>query len=197
MGLKTSQKIYLPFKRLFDIFFSFVLILFLIPLFILTLIINSFFTKFHPIFLQKRCGRNLKPFTIIKFRTLNLDAPKYQETCSEIYYTKIGFFLRKSHIDEIPQLFNIFLGQMSFIGPRPIILTLTEQIEKRIEDQTIGLLPGLTGLAQVNERKRKLTQMEKCRFDKVYLDEISFKTDFKIVFLTISILFVNLFSGNE
>ena len=129
----------------------------------------------------------------MKFRTLKLTTPNYEEKCKSSDYTKIGFFLRRTHIDELLQLFNIFIGQMSFIGPRPIILTLNEQIQKREEDGTIMLRPGLSGLAQVNERDRELTQMEKCEFDKQYLEKISFWFDLKIVFKTIGVVFVNLF----
>ncbi len=195
-NIKTdkSQSVYNKvFKRFLDIFFSFIYIILLSPIIIIFIIINCFFTKFHPIFAQKRCGRNKKPFTILKMRTLKLDAPNYEEKCSHNSYTKIGFFLRRTHIDELLQLFNIFVGQMSFIGPRPIILTLEEQINKRIEDGTIRLRPGLSGLAQVNERDIELTQMEKCAYDKEYLEKISFGFDTKLVFKSIGVVFVNLF----
>ena len=181
------------FKRVLDIFFSFISIILLSPFIVLFLIINCFFTKFHPIFVQKRCGRNQKPFYVFKMRTLKLESPNYEEKCSHTDYTKIGFFLRRTHIDELLQLLNIFVGQMSFIGPRPIILTLDEQINKRVEDGTIKLRPGLSGLAQVNERDIELTQMEKCAFDKEYLEKLSFGTDAKIVFKSIGVVFVNLF----
>lgn len=181
------------FKRLLDIFFSFMSIVIFTPFILLFLLINCFFTKFHPVFVQKRCGRNKKPFHIIKMRTLKLDSPNYEEKCKSTDYTGIGFFLRRTHIDELPQLLNIFIGQMSFIGPRPIILTLDEQINKRVEDGTIALRPGLSGLAQVNERDRELTQMEKCAFDKEYLNKLSFGFDFVLVFKSIGVMFVNLF----
>ena len=126
-------------------------------------------------------------------RTLRLGTPNYEEKCRHDDYTKIGFFLRRTHIDELPQLLNIFVGQMSFIGPRPIIFTLDEQINKRVEDGTIRLRPGLSGLAQVNERDRELSQMEKCAFDKEYLDKISFGFDMKMIFKSIEVVFVNLF----
>ena len=181
------------FKRILDIFFSFISIILLSPIIVLFLIINCFFTKFHPVFIQKRCGANQKPFHILKMRTLKLESPNYEEKCSHKDYTKIGFFLRRTHIDELLQLLNIFIGQMSFIGPRPIICTLNEQINKRVEDGTIKLRPGLSGLAQVNERDIELTQMEKCAFDKEYLEKLSFGFDTKIVFKSIGVVFVNLF----
>lgn len=154
------------FKRLLDIIFSFLFIVALLPIILLSTLINCFFTKFHPVFFQKRCGRDKKPFTIIKLRTLNVHAPDYEEKCRESDYTKIGFFLRRTHLDELLQLFNIFVGQMSFIGPRPVIMTLEEQINKRVEDGTIKLRPGLSGLAQINEKDHELSQMEKCYYDK-------------------------------
>ena len=130
---------------------------------------------------------------ILKLRTLKLNAPNYEEKCNDKDYTKIGFFLRRTHLDELLQLFNIFIGQMSFIGPRPIITTLYEQINQREEDGTLQLRPGLSGLAQVNERDLELPQMEKCKLDKEYLDNLSFGFDLKIVFMSISVVFVNLF----
>ena len=191
--LTKKQKAYLPFKRCLDIFFSFIFIIVFLPLMLLSVLVNCFFTGFHPIFIQKRCGRNKKPFNIIKLRTLRLDAPSYEEKCSHDSYTKIGFFLRRTHLDELLQLFNIFVGQMSFIGPRPIILTLNEQISKREEDGTIVLRPGLSGLAQVNERDIELTQMEKCKYDLEYLEKMSFGYDIKLIFMTIGVVFINLF----
>ena len=180
-------------KRVLDLFFSFVFIVVLSPVIVLSIIFNCFFTRFHPIFCQKRCGRNKKPFTIMKLRTLKLSAPNYEEKCEHSDYTKVGFFLRRTHLDELLQLFNIFVGQMSFIGPRPVILSLDEQISKRVEDGTIALRPGLSGLAQVNERDRELTQLEKCEFDKVYLERISFGFDLVLIFKSIGVVFVNLF----
>lgn len=180
-------------KRILDLFFSFLFIAVLSPLIFLSIIVNCFFTRFNPIFCQKRCGKNKKTFTILKLRTLKLDAPSYEEKCNHCDYTRIGFFLRRTHLDELLQLLNIFIGQMSFIGPRPIILTLDFQINKRIEDGTIKLRPGLSGLAQINERDRELTQLEKCVFDKTYLDNISFGYDFVLFFKTIGVVFVNLF----
>ncbi len=181
------------FKRLLDLFFSFLFIVVLSPVILISIFFNCFFTRFHPIFLQKRCGRNKKPFTIMKLRTLKLSAPNYEEKCKHSDYTKVGFFLRRSHLDELLQLFNIFVGQMSFIGPRPVILSLEEQINKRIEDGTIELRPGLSGLAQVNERDKELSQLEKCEFDKLYLRKLSFGFDFILVFKSIGVVFVNLF----
>ena len=191
--LTKKQKVYLSFKRCLDILFSFIFIIVFLPLILLSILVNCFFTKFHPVFTQKRCGRNKKPFMIIKLRTLKLDAPSYEEKCSHDSYTKIGFFLRRTHLDELLQLFNIFVGQMSFIGPRPIILTLNEQISKREEDGTIYLRPGLSGLAQVNERDIELTQMEKCKYDLEYLQKMSIGFDVKLIFMTIGVVFINLF----
>ena len=129
----------------------------------------------------------------MKLRTLKLSTPNYEEKCSYIDYTTIGFFLRRTHLDELLQLFNIFIGQMSFIGPRPFLLTSDEIINQRIEDGTIRLRPGLSGLAQVNERDAKLTHAEKCALDKEYLEKLSFGFDVVIVFKSIGVVFVNLF----
>ena len=181
------------FKRVLDIFFSFIFIIVLSPIIIILIIVNCFFTKFHPIFVQKRAGRNQKAFNIIKLRTLKLEAPNYEERCKYEDYTKIGFFLRRTHLDELPQLLNIFVGSMSFIGPRPVIVTLEEQIKQRVNDGTIMLRPGLSGLAQINEKDTPLSKMEKCAFDKQYLENLSFGEDFKILILSFSVVICNLF----
>ncbi len=180
-------------KRLLDIVFSLLAIIIFFPLLFFVFIINCIFTKFHPIFIQKRCGRNAKEFLIIKFRTLLLNSPSYEEKCNGNNYTKIGFFLRKTHLDELPQLFNIFAGQMSFVGPRPIITILNDQIDGRIANGSIALRPGLSGLAQLNESNKELSRKEKCEFDKIYLDNMSFILDLKIVVLTIPHIVKNTF----
>lgn len=191
---KKYRSIYnILFKRMLDIFFSFILLILLFPLMVILIVFNCFFTKCKPLFIQKRCGKSLKPFFILKLRTLKNNAPSYVEKSDIDMYTKIGFFLRKSHLDEIYQLFNILFGQMSFIGPRPIILSLTKQIEQRIQDETIYLRPGLSGLAQIEEKDVELTQIQKCEYDKEYLNKLSFKTDLLIFLKTFNVVFSNIF----
>ena len=180
-------------KRLFDCFLSLILVIVLSPILCILLIINSFFTGFRPLFVQKRFGRNKTIFYIIKLRTLVLSAPNYEEKSSMKDYTGIGFFLRKTHLDELFQLFNIFIGQMSFIGPRPIICSLTQQTNQREIDGVFELRPGLSGLAQINERDKELSQKEKCFFDKQYLATLSFGLDAKIFLKSINVTLVNLF----
>jgi lipopolysaccharide/colanic/teichoic acid biosynthesis glycosyltransferase len=123
---KTSQKIYLPFKRLIAIFGSIVgIILCFALLWWWVIPVNCFFTKFHPFFVQERVGKHKKVFKMVKFRSMRLDAnpnlaPSDMDASSQqSMETGFGKFLRKTSIDETPQLLNIFIGQMAFIGPRP------------------------------------------------------------------------------
>ena len=121
----SKQKVYLVFKRFFDIVISFIAILFcLIFIWPLITIINLLVTRGHPFFLPLRLGKNNKPFKMFKFRTMKVDTPdlptdKFED--AEKYVTRMGKILRKTSLDEMPQLFNILVGQMSFIGPRPAL----------------------------------------------------------------------------
>ncbi len=192
-----KHPIYSFIKRLLDIVFSFVFSLVFSPILLLVLIINAFASKGHPLFIQLRSGRNDKSFKIIKFRTMKLDVPNYVtseelEETRDMYF-KFGYLLKKSHLDELPQLFNIFVGQMSFVGPRPGLTTQTDLIEYRKENGSISLRPGLTGLAQITvDNNGPLTQKEKSVKDKEYLDNFGFLMDAKIFFGTFAKVFGNL-----
>ncbi len=175
-------------KRVLDIFFSLLLLIILFPFLLLLVIVNCFFTKFHPMFFQKRTGRNGKPFTIWKLRTYRLDAPNYKtsETIdSRKYYTKIGCVLRRWHLDELPQLVNVLFGAMSFIGPRPGLVTQTDLNEFRKQNGSIKLRPGITGYAQINGRRVALSVREKADFDKKYFQQLSFRLDLQLVVWTL------------
>lgn len=138
-------------------------------------------------FKQKRYGRNKKPFNILKFRSMSVEAPKsvptYGLVNSDKYITKLGKFLRKTSLDELPQIFNIFVGQMSFIGPRPVILEEVDLIEERDKYGANALRPGLTGWAQINGRD-ELGYVIKARYDGEYVKKISFIFDIKCLFGT-------------
>ena len=185
----TRQKIYLPFKRFFDILASFLLIL-LSSIFLLVIgVIVWIDTKGFPVFRQRRIGKNNKEFLILKFRTMNVktprDVPTHLLENPDQFITKTGKFLRKSSLDELPQLFNIFVGQMSFIGPRPALWSQEDLISGRTKENINLIRPGLTGWAQVNGRDT-ISIEEKVSLDKHYLTHFNIWLDIKILFLTIA-----------
>ena len=186
--MTTSQKIYLPFKRFFDILFSLLSILLLSWFLIIIGIIVWIDTKAFPIFRQKRIGRNNKEFLILKFRSMHKDTPKDVPTHllenPDKYITKFGKFIRKTSIDELPQLFNIFVGHMSFIGPRPALWSQVDLIEGRNKNNIELLRPGLSGYAQTHGRD-EVSIEEKIELDTYYLKHFSIWLDIKLVFLSI------------
>jgi len=137
--------------RLFDISFSFIGLLLLSPILVILLIIG-FFDTGSPIFQQERVGRGKKSFCLIKFRSMYMNAP-YVAThlASASSITPFGRFLRKSKLDELPQLWNVFIGDMSLVGPRPNLFNQTELMEERQKFGVYDVRPGITGLAQVNQ----------------------------------------------
>ena len=140
------------------------------------------------IFRQKRYGKNKKLFTIYKFRTMKKNAPKDVPTHSfegaTTYITRFGRFLRRTSLDELPQLFNILFGQMSIIGPRPVVYTETDQIAERDKYDANNIRPGLTGLAQIRGRDN-VNIFDKARYDGEYYQKISLWLDIKIFFVTV------------
>lgn len=175
-------------KRFFDIVFSGIMILLLIPVWIVLVIAIKIDSKGPVIFKQKRMGIHKKPFYILKFRTMRIDAPKDVPTHlfkdAERYMTKFQRFLRRSSLDELPQLFNIFVGQMSIIGPRPALWNLYELLDERDKYGANDVKPGLTGWAQVNGRDG-ITNPEKAKLDGEYVKKLSFWFDCKCFFRTI------------
>lgn len=175
---------YLKIKRSFDILFSFIMILLLLPvLFVISVVIKFECPNCVIIFKQKRYGKNSEAFVIYKFRTMKKDAPNIS-ACEMVinqdkYITKFGKFLRKTSLDELPQLFNILKGDMSIIGPRPVILAEEYLQNLRKQNGSDNILPGLTGLAQVNGRN-SLSDDEKAEFDAKYYYKICFWLDVKI-----------------
>lgn len=137
--------------RLFDIVFSIFGLFFGFPILLIIYLIGLFDTG-SPLFLQERVGRNKKPFVLVKFRTMSIDtASVASHLASSASITKLGAFLRKTKIDELPQLWNVLKGEMSLVGPRPNLFNQDELIAER---DTLGVYtarPGITGLAQVNE----------------------------------------------
>lgn len=157
--------------------------------FILVFIIAIKFTSKGPIlFKQKRIGIHKETFNILKFRTMRIDTPSDTPTHllndPDQYITKIGKFLRKSSMDELPQLWNIFVGDMSIIGPRPALWNQYDLIEERDKYGANDVYPGLTGWAQINGRD-ELPIDVKSKLDGEYVNEISFRMDAKCFLGTI------------
>ncbi|RKQ15466.1 sugar transferase [Ureibacillus endophyticus] len=171
-------------KRLIDLLISFAAIVFLSPLFLLVSILVKTKLGSPIIFKQERPGKNGEIFTLYKFRTMTNERDAFGELLPEtIRLTKFGLLLRSTSLDELPQLFNILKGEMSLIGPRPLLveyLELYNDYQKRRHE----VRPGLTGLAQVRGRNY-LSWDEKCNLDVKYIDNISLLNDLKIMVLTI------------
>ena len=137
--------------RILDFLFAFFGLLFGFPILILLTVIGYFDTG-SPIFIQERVGRNKKPFNLIKFRTMTVGtASVASHLASSASITKFGNFLRKTKLDELPQLWNVFKGEMSLVGPRPNLFNQEELISERDIRGVYNVRPGITGLAQVNE----------------------------------------------
>lgn len=177
-------------KHLMDRFFSIILLLLLLPLFILISILIKLDGQGSVFFTQERIGRAGKPFMIYKFRTM---VPNAIQMGNGIYtdendprITRIGRFLRRTSLDELPQLFNILKGDMSFIGPRP---TVQEQVQQYDSFQRKRLLmkPGITGLAQVNGRN-SISWPERIQFDVQYIENWSIGLDISILFKTFVVI---------
>lgn len=137
--------------RLLDFFFSLLGLVFGFPV-LLILWVIGFFDTGSPLFRQERVGRNKKPFTLVKFRTMKKGtASVASHLASADAITPFGNFLRKTKLDELPQLWNVLKGEMSLVGPRPCLFNQEELIQEREKRGVLGARPGITGLAQVNE----------------------------------------------
>lgn len=175
-------------KRLLDITISGVGIIITSPfLGVIALIIKTT-SKGPVLFKQQRYGRHQKPFVCYKFRSMYITAPKDMPTWKlenpEEHITPVGKFLRKTSMDELPQLFNIFKGEMSLIGPRPVVLKEKKLIEAREKVGANDVRPGLTGWAQINGRDLVGTKA-KAALDSRYVQKMSFLVDLKIFLKTI------------
>jgi undecaprenyl phosphate N,N'-diacetylbacillosamine 1-phosphate transferase len=174
-------------KRLFDIAISLCLIIFFSPI-IIIIFLTVFFFIGYPIFKQKRPGLNNKIFILYKFKTL-IDYPK--NIPEEKRQTKLGNFLRKSGLDELPQLFNILENKMSLVGPRPLLVEYLKKYSN-YEKKRHLVKPGITGLAQVNPtNSRKKYWDQSLKLDIFYAENVSFVLDLKILFKTILIVLEN------
>ena len=176
------------FKRLFDFFIALVGLICLSPIFIFVMIGLYFANQGKPFFFQARPGLNEKIFKIIKFKTMNDKKDANGNLLPDAdRLTPIGAFVRKTSLDEIPQLINVLKGDMAIIGPRPLLpqyLPLYNQTQKRRHE----VLPGITGWAQVNGRNA-ISWTRKFELDVWYVDHISFGTDVKVFFTTFKKVF--------
>lgn len=173
---------YLYIKRILDFILAFIGGILILPLFIIIVIAIKIDSKGPVFFIQKRVGKNKKYFNILKFRTMRIDTPKDRPTHllekPEQYITNMGCLLRKTSLDELPQICNILIGHMSIVGPRPALWNQYDLIEERDKYKANDIRPGLTGWAQINGRDELLIPV-KARLDGEYVKNISFLFDCK------------------
>jgi O-antigen biosynthesis protein WbqP len=171
--------------RLIDFLFAFLGLLLGLPVFLLLLIIGLFDTG-SPVFRQERVGRYQKPFTLVKFRTMKKDtASVASHLAAASAITPFGRFLRRTKLDELPQLWNVLKGEMSLVGPRPCLFNQSELIQERDERQVFYWRPGITGLAQINGidmSKPKLL----AETDQEMLEKLTLKAYFRYILLTVA-----------
>jgi O-antigen biosynthesis protein WbqP len=174
-------------KRIFDIASSMLLIFLFLPLLIALALSVKISSRGKILHWSKRVGKNNKLFLMPKFRSMRIDTPQLPTHLLSnftAYLTPIGSFLRRTSLDELPQLWSILVGDLSFVGPRPALFNQDDLVALRTELGVQSLVPGLTGWAQVNGRD-ELPIPVKVQFDYEYLCRQSFKVDLAIIFLTI------------
>lgn len=180
--------VYLKVKRVIDIILSFLGLIILSPIFLILIISIKLDSRGPVLFKQKRIGNHKTHFNILKFRTMRIDTPKDTPTHllknPEQYITRIGRLIRKISLDELPQIWNIFIGQMSIIGPRPALWNQYDLIEERDKYGANDVPPGLSGWAQINGRD-ELSIEVKSKLDGEYVEKLSFWMDVKCFFATI------------
>jgi O-antigen biosynthesis protein WbqP len=180
--------VYLKIKRIIDICLSLIALIILSPLFLILIIAIKLDSKGAVLFKQKRIGIYKTHFNILKFRTMNIDTPRDIPThllgSPQQYITNMGKFLRKTSLDELPQIWNIFVGQMSIIGPRPALWNQYDLIAERDKYGANDVPPGLTGWAQINGRDELPIEV-KAKLDGEYVEKIGLKMDVKCFLRTI------------
>lgn len=174
-------------KRLFDFVMSLMGIIVLSPIILIVALAVKLTSPGPMLFKQRRIGKNNDEFQIYKFRTMRIDTPNVPTHLlenPEQWITPVGKFLRKTSLDELPQLFNILKGEMSIVGPRPALYNQIDLKEMRTEAGVHKLVPGLTGWAQINGRD-EIPLSLKVKLDKEYLEKKNFLFDIKIIFMTV------------
>lgn len=182
------MEVYLKVKRIIDFILALVGLVVLSPVFILLALVIKLDSKGPIFFRQNRVGKNKKHFNILKFRTMKTDTPSNMPTHMledpDKFITKSGKFLRRTSLDELPQIINILKGEMSIIGPRPALWNQYDLIAERDKYGANDIYPGLTGLAQVNGRD-ELPIDVKSELDGQYVERMSFGFDVRIFFKTV------------
>jgi O-antigen biosynthesis protein WbqP len=183
---------YIKFKRFYDFVLSFLGLIVFSPLSLILILMIKIDSKGPILFKQKRIGKNKKYFYILKFRTMRIDTPKDIPTHMlenpDQWITKMGRLLRKTSLDELPQILNILKGDMSIIGPRPALWNQYDLVQERDKYDVHKLYPGLTGYAQIKGRD-SLPIPEKAKLDGYYVEHINLWLDIKIFFGTIISIF--------
>jgi len=183
--------VYITFKRVIDLVVSLIAIVILSPLMVIIAIIIKLESKGPILFKQMRVGKDKKLFYILKYRTMRIDAPKDMPTHllkdPKSYITSVGGFLRKTSLDELPQLINILKGEMSIIGPRPALWNQYDLISERDKYRANDISPGMTGLAQIKGRD-ELEIDEKAKLDGEYARDISLLKDLNLFVKTFYIV---------
>lgn len=181
--------LYLYVKRILDLCFAIVVTLAISPVLLLLALAIRLDSSGSAIYRQLRVGVNGKKFVIYKFRTMKIGTPELSTADMQVQpikpYTRLGPLLRKTSLDELPQLFNVIRGDMSFVGPRPALLSQENVNSLRSKYRVDSLRPGITGLAQVMGRD-DLDPETKVNYDRKYAENISFLTDIKILMMTAS-----------
>ena len=171
--------------RLLDFFFALFGLLFTLPFLVILYIIGLFDTG-SPIFTQERVGRNKKPFTLVKFRTMSVDTASIaSHLASTASITPLGGFLRKTKLDELPQLWNVLKGEMSLVGPRPGLFNQEELTQERDAKNIYNVRPGITGLAQVNEIDMSTPELL-AKTDREMIDTLTICNYFKYILMTVT-----------
>lgn len=171
--------------RLFDFFLSLLGLLLSFPVLLLLAVVGLFDTG-SPLFWQERVGRNRKPFTLVKFRTMRKDTVSVaSHLASADAITPFGLFLRRTKLDELPQLWNVVKGEMSLVGPRPCLFTQEELISERARRGVLAARPGITGLAQVNNIDMSTPKLL-AETDQKMLEKLTMGAYFKYIVMTVS-----------
>ena len=171
--------------RTLDFVFSLLGLVFGFPVLLVLCVIGLFDTG-SPVFRQERVGRHKKPFTLVKFRTMSVDtASVASHLANSSSITKFGHFLRRTKLDELPQLWNVLKGEMSLVGPRPCLFNQEELIQEREQRGVLAARPGVTGLAQVNDIDMSTPQLL-AETDQKMLENLTIGAYFKYIFMTVA-----------